>query len=346
MKKMELPMIVGRENVVLALALDKESKRERVLVGTELNIRLRLEGNETAEVLFDQERPLGTLFGDHDAQDRDWWYVDVFSALRNALVEPKARKGHESTVMGKLQEKLGCDNAISVLVAGRALAYYCPVSSGARNERNAQRMVEKMQILTRSFKTQLLNKDNLNLKKGMEQIGALCHETMWRFETDLRICLRWKKCSQECVMAEDSLVPLLLYYLRRLDDWGMCFRVCEVCGKIFVAENGHFCLCSTDCEKVQNRLNKRAFDKRNKDNRPEQFYQQTRDRIRRMLNEFEGNENTTEEQKELAEKEYQAFRDEAKRRKGSIRSEEDGRAFIGWLYTQEKAFKAKYGGEK
>ena len=341
----ELPVTFAGNMVVLALVLDKKNKTERVLIGTELNIRVRLEGNEDIPVLFDRERPLGSLILDHDSQDRGWWCAELFAPFREALLSRKNRKKQEYACWNVLEKQLASENAISVFIAGRTLSYYCPGKNDWSNEQYAEALERNMLILTRSFKERILWEDSLKLEKIMEKIGLLFRFTMMRSETDLCIWYPWKNCGQECVVVQDSLLPLLMYYLRRLDDWGLCFRVCEVCGKYFVAESGHYCLCSTACEKVQNRLNKRAFNNRNKDNKPEQVYQQKRDRIRKLLNEFESREDTSEEQTENAEKLYEAFRDEAKRKKKSLSSKEEELVFIDWLYDQELKFEKICGGK-
>lgn len=50
------------------------------------------------------------------------------------------------------------------------------------------------------------------------------------------------------------------------------------------------------------------------------------------------------EQADCAEREYKAFRTDAKYMKNRVSNDEEGRAFVNWLYTQEKIFATKYGG--
>lgn len=344
--KTELPEIFAGDAVVLALLLDKENQKERILVGTELNIRLYLEGKQDVAVLFDKERPLGTLILDHDAQERGWWGAEVLSPLRNALTYPKERNVHECTAWHHLKDMLSSDNAVSVFVAGRAMSYYCPEKNNRTNEKKADMLEKKMLLLTRSFRKPILNDECLEWEKIMENVRELLRFTVFRHETDLRVCYPWHDCNQEFVLVEDSLLSLFLYYLRRLQDWGLCFRICEVCGKYFVAESGHYCLCSTACEKEQNRRNKQAYDERNKDNREEQTYQSKRDRIRKLLNKFSKKENVTAEMMEFAEAQYDTFRGEAKSRKRRLKTKKEKDAFVDWLYDQEREFEEMYGGKR
>lgn len=50
-----------REKVIFVLTLDRKKLKERVLIGTEDEVRSRLEGNEGAELACDTTNPLGTL---------------------------------------------------------------------------------------------------------------------------------------------------------------------------------------------------------------------------------------------------------------------------------------------
>lgn len=53
-----LPATCTGDVIALAFVLDKSNKMERVIVGTEWNVRTYLEGNEDTEVLFDLKQPL------------------------------------------------------------------------------------------------------------------------------------------------------------------------------------------------------------------------------------------------------------------------------------------------
>ncbi|MCD8149163.1 MAG: hypothetical protein LUE92_06300 [Clostridiales bacterium] len=41
-----------------------------------------------------------------------------------------------------------------------------------------------------------------------------------------------------------SFIPLITYYQNRLNDWGLCFRQCRMCGKYFLARSQRYDLCS------------------------------------------------------------------------------------------------------
>ena len=69
-----------REKVIFVLTLDRKKLKERVLIGTEDEVRSRLEGNEGAELACDTTNPLGTLLIRFDKDPEG----NAFRALCNA----------------------------------------------------------------------------------------------------------------------------------------------------------------------------------------------------------------------------------------------------------------------
>ena len=80
------------------------------------------------------------------------------------------------------------------------------------------------------------------------------------------------KRNMECVSAYSSLYPLIIYYLNRLNDWGLYFRKCKICGKVFLAKSQRYGLCSDKCRKKQSLQNKREFDERARENNYDLLY--------------------------------------------------------------------------
>ena len=59
--------------------------RERILIGEESEIRLRLAGAEETGVLFDETRPLGKLIVDFEHDEQRGWNEFGLMPLYNAL---------------------------------------------------------------------------------------------------------------------------------------------------------------------------------------------------------------------------------------------------------------------
>lgn len=76
-------------------------------------------------------------------------------------------------------------------------------------------------------------------------------------DTRLDLWFPDNKRMTESVSAYASLYPLITYYLTWLNDWGLCFRKCKVCGRIFLAKSQQYELCGDKCRKKQALQNKR-----------------------------------------------------------------------------------------
>lgn len=81
------------------------------------------------------------------------------------------------------------------------------------------------------------------------------------------------KRSFEYVVASTSFLPVIAYYLHKIEEWGFVFQRCKVCGKDFLARSHHNELCSDKCHKKQAVGAKREFDERAKGDRLEQLYE-------------------------------------------------------------------------
>ena len=77
---------------------------------------------------------------------------------------------------------------------------------------------------------------------------------------------------------------MITYYLNRLNDWGLCFRRCKVCGKYFLAKSQRYELCSDKCRKAQALQNKREFDERSRENNYDLLYKNECQNWRNKIN--------------------------------------------------------------
>jgi hypothetical protein len=54
----------------------------------------------------------------------------------------------------------------------------------------------------------------------------------------------------ESVVASVSLLPIIAYYLHKIEEWGYVFQECKICVKDFVAKSRHYELCGDGCRRV------------------------------------------------------------------------------------------------
>lgn len=157
-------------------------------------------------------------------------------------------------------------------------------------DRNAacDRFMDKMSRLTGVFQNETMSFDRETGKPKQFQAGSLYFKGAPSEDTRLDLWFPDNRRTEECVSAYASLYPLITYYLNRLNDWGLCFRRCKVCGKYFLAKSQRYELCSDKCRKAQALQNKREFDERSRENNYDLLYknecQNWRNKINRVKN--------------------------------------------------------------
>ena len=62
------------DHILFVLALDRDKMKERILIGTEQQIRFRLDGNKDNDVIYDITRPLGRFLIDFE-YDKELEYI-------------------------------------------------------------------------------------------------------------------------------------------------------------------------------------------------------------------------------------------------------------------------------
>ena len=66
------------DHILFVLALDRDKMKERILIGTEQQIRFRLVGNKDNDVIYDITRPLGRFLIDFEYdKKRTGIYMDL-----------------------------------------------------------------------------------------------------------------------------------------------------------------------------------------------------------------------------------------------------------------------------
>jgi hypothetical protein len=139
----------------------------------------------------------------------------------------------------------------------------------------------------------------------------------------------------ETVVATSSFLPVIAYYMHKIDEWGYVFQECKVCEKTFIARSRHYELCSQKCRKERAYVAKREFDGRAKDSRLEQLdrasYFYWYNRLRKLK---KGNDNVKTAAFKAV---FDDFRKEAVKRKNMVKcGEMKLEGFADWLIVQEE----------
>ena len=139
----------------------------------------------------------------------------------------------------------------------------------------------------------------------------------------------------ECVSAYSSLYPLIIYYLNRLNDWGLYFRKCKICGKVFLAKSQRYELCSDKCRKKQSLQNKREFDGRARENNYDLLYKNECQNWRNKINKAKKTPGFPADRLEEMLAAFESFKKEALQRKQAVKKKTASpKEFSDWLLRQ------------
>lgn len=319
--------------IIMAIGIDREKKRERLIIGEEYQVRSLLNGNDSAVVLYDRERELGTFLTEHQAQlDKDW-NEGAIHPLVQASKNIMERKKLEAKAGKYLEEKLNPDDPIGYYAAYQCHSWYLD-GKGKGTDWFEERAV----CLTKSFKQELWADKRYYLMEDLiERMQGLVWAKGSDKDTEARIWYASRKRVQEFVVVTDSFYPAMLYYLNRLKELGFCYCRCSVCGKMFLAASGHHSLCSDTCREEKSLQNRRtSYAKAKK----EEYFgacKNTTQRMRNRMNRLMKMDVPEEEKIRVAEA-FKSFQKESSARKKTIKSESDSKKYINWLFDQERKF--------
>ena len=110
--------------IIMAIGIDREKKRERLIIGEEYQVRSLLNGNDSAAVLYDRERELGTFLTEHQAQLDQEWNAYVIYPLVQASKNILERKKLEAGAGEYLEGKLNLDAPIGYYAAYQCHSWY------------------------------------------------------------------------------------------------------------------------------------------------------------------------------------------------------------------------------
>ena len=326
--------------IVLAVKLDVEKRTERVVIGTEAEVRKALEGDTKQELLFDAERRLGQLIFDFEAQNKDEWNHHVIYPMTQGLRNKRNKVVWEGPLWDRLIEQAESDNAVSVYTANHAILYYDIERAVPIRDSVVDIFERRMMGLVNPYRGPLLDaEDGCDLLKAQEKIEKMMRAWKFDADADVQFWLPWDKCNQEVAVADSNLLPVIRYYLKSLEESGCQLRICDCCGSRFFAASGHYTLCGRGCIATKKRRNEREYLERAKINRYDKIYADSRQRMRRMVNALIAKDGVSTSRIEAAEKAYAKIREEALVMKRSIKSEEDIVRYQDWLFAQERNLK-------
>ncbi len=169
-----------------------------------------------------------------------------------------------------------------------------------------------------------------------EETAAALSKVLRDEESAVELWYPVLKRSFECIVASASFLPVIAYYLHKIEEWNLVFQNCKVCGKDFLARSRHYELCSDECRKKQAAEAKREFDERAKDDSLEQSHETAYYYWYSRLRKLKRAKNPDVEKIAVVNAAFEVFRKEAVKRKGMAhRKEITPKEFTDWLFKQQ-----------
>ena len=234
-----------------------------------------------------------------------------------------------------LWEKYLSNDPLKMYVAFRIWNSYLLAREPRDRNAACDRFMDKMSRLTGVFQNETMSFDRETGKPKHFQAGSLYFKGAPSEDTRLDLWFPDNRRTEECVSAYASLYPLITYYLNRLNDWGLCFRRCKVCGKYFLAKSQRYELCSDKCRKAQALQNKREFDERSRENNYDLLYKNECQNWRNKINRVKNTAGFPADRLEKIQASFSDFKKEALQRKKAVKTgTASPKEFTDWLYQQ------------
>lgn len=319
----------GFGKIVFALTLDRKKMTERIVIGETNETRRQLEDG-TGDIYYDQTRPLGTLLIGFESDSEMEWNRNAMT-LRESYGKifpfDKERTKMSAPVSDFLRGKYESGEPSAVFAALRTWEEYLNCFN---LNHGADLLIRRLSSLYRPF---FLYGDN---RPWQEEAAAALSKVLREEEAAVELWYPVLKRSFECVVASASFLPVIAYYLHKIEEWGYVFQNCKVCGKDFLARSRHYELCSDECRKKQAVEAKREFDERAKNDRLEQLHESAYYYWYNRLRKLKRGKAADLEKAAAVGVAFQSFRKEAVRRKGMVkRGEMKLPDFSAWLIEQQ-----------
>lgn len=323
---------------MFALALDREKMTERIVIAESQEARRRLEQG-TGEVYYDQLRPLGELLIGMEADRDRLWNVNAMQLCESygKILPFKNDRWELANPAGAfLQEKYRHGEPSAMFSAIRTWEEYL---NCYHLNHGSQRFIDNMTLLYRPF---FLYGDS---KPWQKEAADVLTQVLHAGESQVELWYPVRKRPFECVVAFSSLLPVIFYYLHKIEEWDFVFQECKVCGKHFLARSKHYELCGDECRKVQAVQAKREFDERAKGDLLEQTHEAAYYYWYNRLRKLKRAEAAPEKVAAVSDA-FEAFRKEAVRQKSEVKN---GTlklgAFTSWLSQQQDVIDGLMGAE-
>lgn len=342
LRGVEIPM----ERFSFAIAIDLQKTEERVLIDTADNIQRKLRGDQGISLFYDQSRPLGQLLFDYEEQDDGEWFGEVICPI-NQLLQNSKRGGILSPeVQDVLEHHIKSSNPVGQYTALNAAQFFFCEVDVVRGSKWINLFDSRMRNLVKSFQGELLSVAYFKpFAVAYSKVQMIIHHNRLYCRDEMKTLDPLSDRRLECFMTDGDIIPLVAKYLMLLSENKYKLKLCDRCGKRFVAGHGNATLCSDLCRSERQKQHCREHAVRTKESEKDVAYKSCRRVMKRCLNGVKKRCGESSEKYCLTKVRYDVFLQEGKARKAAVKTYADFKRFEDWLFAQEREFRAFCGGE-
>lgn len=319
----------GFGKIVFALTLDRKKMTERIVIGETNETRRHLEDG-TGDIYLDCTRPLGKLLIDFEADSEREWNANAMRLRESyckAFLLDTERWKMAAPVSDFLRGKYASGEPSALFAAIRTWEEYLNCFN---LNHGADLLIQRLSTLYRPF---FLYGDN---RPWQEEAAAALSNALRDEETAVELWYPVAKRPFECVVISASFLPVIAYYLHKIEEWNYVFQKCKVCRKDFLARSRHYELCSDECRKKQAVEAKREYDERAKNDSLAQSYETAYYYWYNRLRKLKRAKNPDADKISVVSEAFEVFRKEAVKRKGMVRCGKiKPKDFTDWLFKQQ-----------
>ena len=316
------------QNCVFAMRLDTETEQEHILIGELQEVQHFLSSAENSKLLINKKRPFGSFILECSVPIANR-LADVRAALADSTGKRKSPYFENSKEI--LEDLWNSDNLIYRFIAVRIWQEYekaCEIKNYDLYGGIEKISLPLMFSLTNDIKTWQEN----DPQNPLYQLDSV-------YFSAPALVLYSAKGVKEYYTANDSLFPIIVYYLKTFYKEKTYIQSCKLCGKLFRANTANIpTFCSPECKREQGKINKRRFDEMAKNTPSETAYKKQYmfcyNRIMKLRKNAPNAELLSE-----AEKMFKAFCKEALRLKKQVQSGRMTDAdFENWMFQEVSKF--------
>lgn len=331
------------DNCILALSIDFEKGREHILMGELFEVQRYLRGYKQAVILADEKREIGT-FASECFHPMSSEMADVRIGLAGGLDNKKTPLFGASKAF--LESLYQSDNICHrFLVTWLWQEYHKTKAFNDKRKKSAEdqayidTFVDRVEDLTLPFRFSIennimewqCNHPKFPLRYFDEEYYHHPCGLLWASNLD----------NSEYGFASVSLMPLLMYGLKRIYNNHLYFQRCKLCDRLFLAKTANIpTYCSEDCKREAVRLNKQRFDEKAKtldyERQHKNSYMYWYNKVKKLQKEAPDSDRLAK-----VEAAFEIFKAENMERKTAVK---DGkmpeREYTDWLYKQQAVIDA------